>query len=167
MRNIFLVVAMLVGTIFFSAQAEVNKEEFFIRMSQKYSGLDSVIARYVINMPMMGNIMKMPVNFWQKGNKMRMDMTMSQPGMPQPMEQSILMDGQKIIQYQKMLNTVMTIDLNKLPENMKQHLGKQGFMMNSDAITYLSKSFDKLTVEEKIRNGKQFYLITITDIAGM
>ncbi|MCM8762088.1 MAG: hypothetical protein NC905_00110 [Candidatus Omnitrophica bacterium] len=167
MRKIFIVVTVLVGIIS-SLQAEVNKEELFIRMSQQYSGLDSISAKYVINMPMMGNIMKMPVNLWHKGNKMRMDMTMSQPGMPQPMEQSMLMDGQKIIQYQKMLNTVMTIDLNKLPENMRQQMGKQQvFMMNSDAINQISKSLDKLTVEERVRDGKEFYLITVTDIAGM
>lgn len=168
MKKIFLAVAVLIGIIF-SLNAEVSKEEIFARMAQKYSGVECVSGTYEINMPMMGNIMKIPVNFYQKGNKMRMDMTVNQPGMPQPMEQSMLIDGQKIVQYQKMLNTVMTIDLNKLPENMRQQIGKQqgGFMMNSDAINHLFKSLDKLTVEEKRKDGKSFYLITVTDIAGM
>jgi len=164
------IIMVCLGILFVicSLHAEVNREELFASMTQKYSGLENISGKYVINMPMMGNIMKMPVSFWQKGNRMRMDMTMNQPGMSKPMEQSMLMDGQKVIQYQKMLNTVMTIDLNKLPENMRQQMGKQqGFMMNSNVINQLSKSPDKLTVEEKTKDGKQFYLITLTDIAGM
>ncbi|MCX8082196.1 MAG: hypothetical protein N3D17_02190 [bacterium] len=165
MRRMFLV-AVLVGIVF-SLRAEVNKEEFFARMLQKNSNVECISGKYEINMSMMGNIMKIPVNFWQKGNKMRMDMIMSNPGMPQPMEIYMLMDGQKMIQYQKMLKTVFTFDLEKLPENMKQQMkNNQGFIMNSDSISQLYQMIDKISVEEKIKDGKSFYLISIRDISN-
>ena len=169
MKKIIKVVVyiVLLGLSFSSAQAEVSKEDLFARITQKYSGVESISGKYEINMTMMGNIMKIPVSFWQKGNKVRMDMTMNQPGMTKPMEQSMLIDGQKVIQYQKMLNTVMTVDLNKLPENMRRQIGKQqGFMMNSDTINQLYQMIDKIVVEEKVKDGKSFYLITVKDIAN-
>ncbi|MCM8760181.1 MAG: hypothetical protein NC832_00450 [Candidatus Omnitrophica bacterium] len=162
MRKILMIVAVMVGMVFFSAQAEVNKEELFASMTQKYSGLDSVSGKYVINTPMMDDIMKMPVDFWEKDDKMRMDMTMvmEAPEIPLPMTQ-MLFDGQKMIFYDKILNTVMTFDLNKIPEpeNIKPRMGK-GMVTDIN----LSKLVEKSTVEEKSRDGKKFYLITVADI---
>lgn len=167
MRKIFAGMIVVLCMIL-SVQAEVNKEEFFARMTQKYSGIESISGEYEINMPMMGSIMKMPVKFWQKGNKMRMDMTMNQPGMPKPMEQSILMDGEKMIQYQKMMNTVMTVDFNKLPDNMRQMMKKQqAFMMNQDSINQFYQVLDRISIEERTKDGKALYLITVSDIPTM
>lgn len=149
----------------FVLNAEVNKEEFFTRISQKYEGLQEISGKYEINMPMMGSIMKIPASFWKKGDKMRMDMTISQPGMPKPMEQSILMDGEKITQYQKAFNTVMTIDLNKLPPEMKAQMKKQQmFMMDAGTMNNYKNMLDSVDVEEKVRDGKNFYLVTVKDI---
>ena len=149
----------------FVLNAEVNKEEFFTRISQKYEGLQEISGKYEINMPMMGSIMKIPASFWKKGDKMRMDMTISQPGMPKPMEQSVLMDGEKITQYQKAFNTVMTIDLNKLPPEMKAQMKKQQmFMMDAGTMNNYKNMLDSVDVEEKVRDGKNFYLVTVKDI---
>lgn len=149
----------------FVLNAEVNKEEFFTRMAQKYVGMQEVSGKYEMNMLMMGSVMKIPATFWKKGDKMRMDMVISQPGMPKPMEQVILMDGEKIIQYQKMFNTVMTIDLSKLPAEMREQMKqKQMFMLDANTMNNFKTMLDKVEVAEKVRDGKNFYLITINDL---
>jgi outer membrane lipoprotein-sorting protein len=164
MKKLFAVCMMALCTSFV-LNAEVNKEEFFTRISQKYEGLQEISGKYEINMPMMGSIMKIPASFWKKGDKMRMDMTISQPGMPKPMEQSVLMDGEKITQYQKAFNTVMTIDLNKLPPEMKAQMKKQQmFMMDAGTMNNYKNMLDSVDVEEKVRDGKNFYLVTVKDI---
>ncbi len=140
--------------------AEVNKKELFTRIAQKYAGMQEFSGKYEINMQMMGT-----ASFWKKGDKIRIDMVVSQPGMPKPMKINVLIDGEKIIQYQKMLNTVMVIDLNKLPEKMKNQIKQQqSGMVNANTIKDLESTIDKLVVEEKTRNGKNFYLITINDV---
>jgi outer membrane lipoprotein-sorting protein len=145
--------------------AEVNKEELLTRIAQKYAGMQEFSGKYEINMQMMGSIMKMPASFWKKGDKMLMEMKMSQPGMPKPMEMVMLMDGEKIIQYHKMLNTVMTIDLSKLPEEMRNQVKQQqSGMLSENTLKNLQSVLDSVEVVEKVRDGKNFYLITMDDI---
>ncbi len=145
--------------------AEVNKEELFTNMAAKYPGTAEMSGKFEISMPMMGSIMKMPATFWKKGDRMRMDMTITQPGMPKPMEMVMLMDSEKIIQYQKMMNMVITIDLTKLPAEMREQMKKkQMFGMDKDTMNNFKDMLDKIEVTEKTRDGKNFYLITVNDL---
>ncbi len=159
LKKVFLIwIAVVCAAGFLNA--EVNKKELFTRIAQKYAGMQEFSGKYEINMQMMGT-----ASFWKKGDKIRIDMVVSQPGMPKPMKINVLIDGEKIIQYQKMLNTVMVIDLNKLPEKMKNQIKQQqSGMVNANTIKDLESTIDKLVVEEKTRNGKNFYLITINDV---
>lgn len=167
MKKIFVVLTALLCVVF-SAQAELNKKEVLTRIGQRYSGIEGISGKYEVSMSTMGDVMKMPVNFWQKGKKLKMDMSMNRPGMPEPMEMSILIDGDKVIQYQKMMNTVITIDINKLPENMRQQMKQQqGFMMNDAVVNQLYQVLDKVTIEEKTKGGKAYYLITVNDLSTM
>ncbi len=165
MRKAILALMILFASVF--ANAQVNKEDFFGRMYAKYGGAENLSGKYEINMQMMGTTMKIPVMFWKKGAKIRMDMAMSQPGMQKPWEMVMLMDGGKMIQYQKSLNMVMTADLSKLPESaLKQMNQNQFFMFDENTINNLKNtgSLDNVDVEERTKAGRNFYLITIRDI---
>jgi outer membrane lipoprotein-sorting protein len=155
----FVVVLLVVFTV----NAEVNKEELFSRIAQKYAGIQDMSGRYEMNMSMMGSMMKMPASFWKKGDKMRMDMSFSQPGMPKPMEMSMLMDSEKIIQYQKTLNTVMTVDMSKLPEELRNSMKQQTGVFDAKMIQTLQSVIEEVEVIEKNRDGKNFYLIKINN----
>ncbi len=167
MKKILLVLAVLTTSVF--AGAEVNREELFMRIANQYTGQQEVSGKYEINMLMMGTTMKIPVRFWKKYDKMRMDMEISNPAMPQPMESVILIDSDKVIQYQKTFNTVTRIDMSKMPYEIKNKMSQQQsfFMLDANTINNFRQIVDQLEVEEKIRDGKNFYLITVRDMDKM
>lgn len=159
--SVFGVMLVLGATLVLNA--EVNKAELFTRMAQKYQGMEDISGKFEIGMPIMG--MKLPGTFWKKGDRMRMDMTITQPGMSKSMEQVILIDSQKILQYQKMTNTVITIDINKLPAEMREQMKKiQVPGINEDMMKNFIPIIDKIKVDENTRDGKNFYLITVNDM---
>jgi len=167
MKKTLLVSVILLAAVF--ARAEVNKEELFMRIANQYTGQQDVSGKYEINMPMMGTIMKIPVTFWKKDSKMRMDMKISNPGMPQPMESVMLIDSDKMIQYQKSFNTVIKIDMSGMPADIKNKMSQQQsfFMLDANTINNFSQIADQLEVEEETKDGKNFYLITVRDIDKM
>jgi hypothetical protein len=64
-----------------------------------------------------------------------------------------------------MLNTVMTIDLSKLPEEMRNQVKQQqSGMLSENTLKNLQSVLDSVEVVEKVRDGKNFYLITMDDI---
>lgn len=90
---------------------------------------------------------------------------MSMPGVPSSMEQVIMMDSKQLIQYQKMINTVMTADLTKMSEEVRKKIREnQSSMLGwEESISILKKIEDNVEIEEKNRDGKKFYLLTVKD----
>jgi len=167
MKKTLLVLALWVTSVF--VNAEVNREELFMRIANQYTGQQEISGKYEINMPMMGSMMKIPVRFWKKYDRMRMDMEQSFPGMPQPMESVMLIDTDKMILYQKALNTVTTVDMSKLPYDIKNKISQQQsfFMLDANTINNFSQIADQIEVEEQQKDGKNFYLITVRDLDKM
>ena len=167
MKKTMLVLALLMTSVF--VNAEVNREELFMRIANQYTGQQEVSGKYEISMPMMGTMMKIPVRFWKNDDRMRMDMEISSPGMPQPMESVMLIDNNKMIQYQKALNTVISVDMSKMSYEMKNKISQQQsfFMLDANTINNFRQIVDQIEVEEKTRDGKNFYLITVRDIDKM
>ncbi|MBN1445014.1 MAG: hypothetical protein JW957_02765 [Candidatus Omnitrophica bacterium] len=167
MKKIMMVWALLFTAVF--VNAEVNREELFMRIANQYGGQQEVSGEYEINMLMMGATMKIPVRFWKKHDRMRMDMEISGPGMPQPMESVMVIDSEKMIQYQKALNTVIKVDMSGMSSDIKNKMSRQQsfFMPDANTVENFRQIMDQLEVEEKTKDGKNFYLITVRDIDKM
>lgn len=148
------------------AQAVEDKAAFLKRLEEKNSSLEEFSGRFEINIAMMGSNMKMPINFWKKGEKMRMDMEMSMPGMPAPMEQVMVMDSKRLIQYQKAINTVITADLTEMSDDMRKQIRRNqaSFFGGAESISEMKKIEDEIEIEQRRRDGKNFYLITVKDL---
>jgi outer membrane lipoprotein-sorting protein len=150
------------GLIVVSA-AEVNKEEVLKKITEKMQSGESITAKIEMNMNMMGNIMTIPTTYWKQGEKFRMEMEFKAPNMEKPMEQIMIFDGKKMWQYQKAMNTVMVIDMEKLPEKFRDKIKEQQGMGES-FIPDFKKLADKIEVEEKTKDGKNFYLLAVNDL---
>ena len=160
----------LIGAFFVSlfSPAEIDKKELLTKIAEKYKNLKSISGRAELNMLMMGNVVKIPVFFWKEGKKTKMKMVMYQPGMPEPMEQIMLFDGKKMMQYQKISNTVIIIDFTKLPEDMKNRIkNQQGLSSLEDFTPKFEKYLEKISVGEKKIKGKSFYVITVNDLQSI
>ena len=167
MRRIWMwiVGTVLMSTYLIQAQPVEQKAIFFKRLAEKQAELQEISGRFEINMNIMGNNMRIPVKFWNKSEKMRMDIDMSMPGMPSSMEQVIILDSKQLIQYQKMINTVMTADLTKMSEEVRKKIRENQSSMFGweESISILKKIEDNVEIEEKNRDGKKFYLLTVKD----
>ena len=167
MRRIWMWIAgtVLMSAYFIQAQPVEQKTIFFKRLAEKQAELQDLSGRFEINMNIMGNNMRIPVKFWNKSEKMRMDIEMSMPGVPSSMEQVIMMDSKQLIQYQKMINTVMTADLTKMSEEVRKKIRENQSSMFGweESISILKKIEDNVEIEEKNRDGRKFYLLTVKD----
>ncbi len=167
MRRIWMwiVGTVLMSTYLIQAQPVEQKAIFFKRLAEKQAELQEISGRFEINMNIMGNNMRIPVKFWNKSEKMRMDIDMSMPGMPSSMEQVIILDSKQLIQYQKMINTVMTADLTRMSEEVRKKIRENQSSMFGweESISILKKIEDNVEIEEKNRDGKKFYLLTVKD----
>jgi outer membrane lipoprotein-sorting protein len=161
----WLLAVVLIPSVL-QAQAVQDKKAFLKRLAEKHGQIDEASGKIEINMSMMGNNMKIPVSFWNKGEKLRMDMETRVPGMDAPMEQVMLMDGKKFVQYQKMMNTVMTADLTKMPEEIRKQMKRnQASMLGGiTSISDMQEIEDELDIEEKTRDNRKYYLITLKDL---
>jgi len=162
----FLILAILAIPVFLHAQAVEDKNAFLTRLMEKQNVFKEASGKLEINMNMMGSNMKIPVKFWTKDEKMRMDMEISMPGMAAPMEQVMLIDGKQMIQYQKMLNTVMTADLTKMPADVRKMVSENqtSIFGGRESIAAMKTMIDEIDIEEKSIDGRKFYVITVKDI---
>jgi len=159
---------MLLGIYFVAgivcAQTESPRDILIKGITEKFQDVKEMSAVVEMNMSMMGVNMKMPVKMWMKGNLIRMDSSMSIPGTDKNMEQITVSDGKTISIYNSLNNTVMVIDLNKLPEDMRKMVMNQtGQHMGFDPEVF-NKIKDLLKVEEKTRNNRKIYFITADNV---
>ncbi|MCM8817755.1 MAG: hypothetical protein NC913_09675, partial [Candidatus Omnitrophica bacterium] len=109
--------------------------------------------------------MQLPMKMWMKGNQVRMDVSMMVPGTDKTMEQITISDGNTISTYNSLNNTIMVIDLNKLPEEIRK-MAKNQYAAKSMGfdMEMFGKIKDCLKVDEITRNDRKLYLITLDDI---
>ncbi|MCM8822399.1 MAG: hypothetical protein NC831_06250 [Candidatus Omnitrophica bacterium] len=166
MKKIFVAVgALCFATGILWSQAESVKDVFSKRIIEKYRDVNEMSAVVEMNMSMMGTTMKMPMKVWVKGKNFRMDMSMVVPGADKNMEQITISDGNTVSTYNNLNNTIMTIDMNKLPEETKKIIKNQYATksMGFD-LEMFEKIKDQIKVEETVRNGRNAYLITVDNI---
>ncbi len=152
-----------------SCYCQVSKEEILKKITEKYASIKNLSGEIEINMSVMGNIMKIPAKFWKSGKKFRMEMKMEQPGMPQPMEQIMIFDGTKMWQYQKTINVVTVIDFSKMPDKIKKEFEKCQSFTGMDERMYkiISQTAEDISLTEKERNGKKFYVLEIKNLTDI
>lgn len=166
MKKIIVMASVLLLVTGFSyCQTENPKEVLFNKLIERYKNVNEMSAVVEMNMSMMGTTMKMPMKMWMKGNMFRMDMSMVVPGTDKNMEQIMIGDEKTVSIYNNLNNSIMTIDLNKLPEETRKMVKSQYFSksMGFDAEMF-GKVKDCLSVEEIARNDRKLYLITLDDI---
>ncbi|MCM8815804.1 MAG: hypothetical protein NC931_07515 [Candidatus Omnitrophica bacterium] len=169
MKKIFVAVgALCFATGILLSQAESVKDVFSKRIIEKYRDVNEMSAVVEMNMSMMGITMKMPMKVWVKGKNFRMDMSMVVPGTDKNMEQITVSDGNTVSTYNNLNNTIMTIDMNKLPEEMKKIIKNQYATksMGFD-LEMFEKIKDQIKVEETVRNGRKVYLITFDNMEAI
>ncbi len=161
----FMLVSLMTASLLYARPVE-DKEAFFEKLAEGYSCLEEVRGDIEIGMDMMGTELTVPMKFWTKPGKMRMDMKMTVPGMSVPMEQIMVIDSQRMLQYHKMMNTVMTADLTSMPSEIAEKISMTHSSMlgRPDSVSELKEMEDSIDVEERSRDGKKFYLITIRDL---
>jgi len=168
MKKILTVLAVAgfaTGMIF--AQVESPKDVLIKRITEKYKDIKEMSATMEINMSMMGTTMKMPMKIWTKGVLERVDVSMVIPGTEQKMESTTINDGKIVTTYNNLNNTIMTIDLDKLPEELKNKVKQStGSTAGFDAELF-NKIKDQIVVEEANKNGKKVYLITVKNIEAI
>ncbi len=126
MRKIVLIAMIVLITAGFSfSQTENPRDVLFNKLVEKYKNVSEMSAVVEMNMSMMGMTMKMPTKMWMKGNLTRMDVSMMVPGTDRTMEQIAINDGNTISIYNSLNNTLMSVDLNKLPEETRKMIKNQ------------------------------------------
>jgi outer membrane lipoprotein-sorting protein len=155
----------LVATTFVQAQV-VDKDAFFTKLEEKHSEFNEINGQFEISMKLFGTDMVIPVNFWQKNKKVRMDFKITMAGMPFPMEQTMLIDENRLVQYHSMLNTVMTADLTKMPDKIREAINRNHISMlgGKENISALNKIKDEIEIVEKKKDGKRYYVLTLKDM---
>lgn len=166
-KSFVLCLAFLITCSFLFAQSVDIKENFFQKIIDKYRDVKEMSASLEINMSMMGSIMKMPMKIWIKGDKSRMDFSISIPGQTEPMQQIVLNNSKSISMYNNLNNTIMTMDLTKIPEDTKKKISRSNnFILWSDT-ELLNRIKSETTVEETSKNGKNVYLITVKNLEAI
>jgi len=143
----------------FVSFAEISKEEFLKKIVKEYKNAPYLSGEIEIKMDMMGKILTMPVKFWKKDKKFKIEMVYQQPGMEKVMEISMLFDGKKMLQYQKLTNTVIRFDLTKFPDDLKKEWEKK-----YDFGPDIEKISDNLKLDEEMKNGKNYYVLTVKNL---
>ncbi|MCM8788612.1 MAG: hypothetical protein NC907_02350 [Candidatus Omnitrophica bacterium] len=166
MKKNFAVLGILCfATEFLWSQTESVKDVFSKRIIEKYKDISEVSAVVEMNMSMMGTTMKMPMKMWVKGKMFRMDVSMTVPGADKNMEQITISDGNNVSTYNNLNNTIMVIDINKLPEETKKIIKNQYAAKSVGFdLEIFEKIKDQIKVEETVRNGRKAYLITVDNI---
>lgn len=165
MKRIAVVIISLMAGVLL-AQTESPKDALLNKLVEKYKNVNEISVVMEMNMSMMGSTMKVPIKLWTKGGLARADSSVQVPGVEQKMEQIMLNDGKTISMYSSMNNTIMTIDLSKLPDEIKSKMNR-GTTNPALDVEILNKIKDKINVEETTRGGKKLYLITINDIESI
>ena len=169
MKKIIGVITVLLLMLVSGFGQSANQKQILEKVEQFYENADSISGNIDISMLMMGNKMTIPGKFWKKGKQFRMEMVMQQPGMAKPMEQIIVSNGKMIWQYQKTMNMVTIIDIEKLPKEIRDQMQNQGggFSMGEDLGKQLSQIQDKCSISEKIQKGKKYYVVAIDNISDI
>lgn len=160
MKKVFCFVVLLCFGLLF---AEVNKEDFFQKLAEKYKNANSVKSEIVVNMDMMEKLITIPVKFFKKDKKIKMELIYQQPGMEKPMEIVMIMDKEKMLQYQKTINTVIKFDFSKFPEDMKEEMEKK-YDFERSVLPDIGKFSENIEVNEKTKEGKSFYMLTVKNL---
>jgi len=155
-------VLFFIGFCFFSF-AEISKEEFLKKVVENYKNAPYLSGEIEMKMDMMGKVLTMPMKFWKKDKKFKMEMIYQQPGMEKPMEISMLFDGKKMLQYQKLTNTVIKFDLTKFPDDLKKEWEKK-YDFGKTPLPDIEKISDNLKLDEEIKNGKKYYVLTVKNL---
>jgi len=163
MKKIFILLFVFFCLISF---AEISKEEFLKKVVENYKDVPYLSGEIEMKMDMMGKVITMPMKFWKKDKKFKMEMTYQQPGMEQEMEISMLFDGKKMLQYQKLTNTVIKFDLTKFPDDLRNEWEKK-YDFGKTSISDLEKISSNLKVSEKIKNGKNYYVLTVENLQSL
>lgn len=163
MKKIFILLFVFFCLISF---AEISKEEFLKKVVENYKDVPYLSGEIEMKMDMMGKVITMPMKFWKKDKKFKMEMTYQQPGMEQEMEISMLFDGKKMLQYQKLTNTVIKFDLTKFPDDLRNEWEKK-YDFGKTSIPDLEKISSNLKVSEKIKNGKNYYVLTVENLQSL
>lgn len=163
MKKIFMFLLVFLCSMSFG---EITKEEFLQKLIAKYKNTSSLKAEAEMRMDMMGKIMTIPMKFWKKGKNFKMEMTYQQPGMEKPMEMLMVFDGTKMLQYHKTTNTVMKFDLTKFPQDLRSEWEKK-YNAEKSILPDLEKISDNLQITEKVKNGENFYVLTVEDLQNL
>jgi len=168
MKKILTLVAvagLVTGMIF--AQNESPKDVLMKRLAEKYKNIQEMSATLEMNMSMMGTTMKMPMKVWTKNGLTRLDASMVIPGSEQKMESTTINDGKTVTTYNNLNNTIMTIDLDKLPEELKNKVKQSTASPAGFDAELFNKIKNQIVVEETNKNGKKVYLITVKNIEAI
>ncbi|MGB9642378.1 MAG: LolA family protein [Candidatus Ratteibacteria bacterium] len=168
MKKILILLAVAgfaTGMIF--AQSESPKDVLMKRLAEKYKNIQEMSATLEVNMSMLGTTMKIPMKIWTKGVLARVDVSMIIPGTEQKMESTTINDGKTVTTYNNLNNTIMTIDLDKLPEELKNRVKQSTGSPAGFNVEMLNKIKDQIVVEETNKNDKKVYLITVKDIEAI
>jgi len=157
------IIVFVFGLFCFFSFAEINKVEVLNEITKKYENVSEINGEIEIKMDMMGKTMTMPMKFWAKEKKFKMETVYQEPGMEKPMEIVMLMDGEKLIQYQKSINTVIKFDLTKFPEELKKDWEKQ-YNFKDNIPLDIEKISNNVDLEIKNKGGKEYYVLTINNL---
>ena len=166
-RIMLLAAAVAAFAGLLQAQPVADRAGFLKGMQEKQASMKNISGSFEMGISMMGSAMKIPGKFWQKDEKIRMDMDIRMPGMETSMEQIMIMDGKKMLQYQKMMNTVITVDMTKMPEEIRKAMKQSSLVGGKDTFSGMEKIADEVEIEETSRNGKKCFLLTLNDISKL
>ncbi len=159
--QMFLVVLLAAAVI---CESAVEKEKVLGKLLEKYQG-NEWRGSLEINTATSGNQVKVPCRFWVKGKRVRLDMVMSQPGLEEAGEQNILIDEKSVTIYQKKLGLVMKLDFTRLPEELRKPVKDVQVAISPEEMWKQILSLgDRLQVSEKVKEGRNYYLIEVNEI---
>ena len=165
--GIVLALCLAVGI---SAQAQMTKEALIAKYVETAASLKDkdVSGRMEVGIDMMGSVQKMPMKFWKKGKMARMEITVTSPLLPEPMEQLMVCDGAMLWTYQKVLNTVTSIDMNRLSEEMR---GSVQSSMGPFSMGAMTKNLDSFVTNSRLsemkRDGKNYYVLQMANLGDV
>jgi outer membrane lipoprotein-sorting protein len=167
MKKTFRVAAAILAClwIFVGITAAQEAQDVFSRVAQAYKNFQEGTLNFTMGMEMLGSTVEANCMLQKKGEKMRMEMEMPVPNSPTKMTSIAVIDETKMVTYSPLMKTAYTINIGKLPEEMKMQMRSQAFSMPGDQIAKeIAASGVTPKISKQTRDGHQYIVVQLDDL---
>ena len=148
--------------------AEIDKATILKKSMVAYNQpeLSGEIEEAGVSTTTTGIIIFKRIKFWIKNNKSKMEVFQS-PNAPHSIQSTTIVDGTTMWDYRAGSNTVMKLNIAKLPEDLRGNVMQGGFFGTKKLAECMDELLKLASAEEKVKDGKKYYYVTIKDLNSL